>query len=150
MCMVTNFIILAMAAQFISISTRGDAPQIGFSLVRDSLVVVPVFLNGQGPYRFLLDTGATHSVLSSAVADQLKIPVGSSGSLITAGGSVAVTVRVIDDVQIGPVHIGKTMIAVSDAELLHTLHVDGVIGADCLKRYRISIDYAHQVLSIER
>jgi predicted aspartyl protease len=148
--MVTNFIILSMVVQLISISARVDTQQIGFSLVRDSLVVVPVFLNGQGPYRFLLDTGATNSVVSTAVANQLKIPTGSSGALMTAGGSVRVTVRVIDLVQVGPVHMGKMTIAVSDAELLRTLHVDGVIGADCLKQFRISIDYTHQVLSIER
>jgi hypothetical protein len=148
--MVTNFIILAMVAQLIPTSTHIDRPQIGFSLVRDSLVVVPVFLNGQGPYRFLLDTGATNSVVSAAVAGQLKIPMGNSGALITAGGLVPVTVRVIDLVQIGPIHMGKMTIAASDAELLRTLHVDGVIGADCLKQFRISIDYTHQVLSIER
>jgi predicted aspartyl protease len=148
--MVTNFIILAMAAQLVSVSARGDAPEIGFSLVRDSLVVVPVFLNGQGPYRFLLDTGATHSILSTAVADQLKIPTGSSAALITAGGAVPVTVRVIEVVQIGPVRIGKTTIAVSDAEILRTLHIDGLIGADYLKQFRISIDYAHRVLSIHQ
>jgi len=148
--MVTNFVILAMAAQLVSFSARGDASEIAFSLIRDSLVVVPVFLNGQGPFRLLLDTGATHSILSTAVADQLKIPTSSSGALITAGGSVPVTVRVIEVVQIGPVRIGKTTIVVSDAEILRTLHVDGVIGADYLKLFRISIDYAHHVLSIHQ
>jgi predicted aspartyl protease len=148
--MVTNFIILAMAAQLVSFSASGDAPEISFSLVRDSLVVVPVFLNGQGPFRFLLDTGATHSILSTAVADQLRIPTGSRGALITAGGSVPVTVRVIEAVQIGSVRIGKTTIAVSDAEILRTLHVDGIIGADYLKQFRISIDYVHHVLSLQQ
>jgi predicted aspartyl protease len=148
--MVTNFIILAMAAQLVSFSARGDAPEIAFSMVRDSLVVVPVFLNGQGPFRFLLDTGATHSILSNAVAAQLKIPAGSSGALITAGGSVPVTVRVIEVVQIGSVRIGKTTIAVSDAEILRTLRVDGIIGADYLKQFRISIDYAHHQLSLQQ
>jgi predicted aspartyl protease len=147
--MVTNFIILAMAAQLVSFSARGDTPEIAFSLVRDSLVVVPVVLNGQGPFRFLLDTGATHSILSTAVADRLKIPTASSGALITAGGSVPVTVRVIEVVQIGPVRIGKTTIAVSDAEILRTLRVDGIIGADYLKQFRISIDYMHRVLSLQ-
>jgi predicted aspartyl protease len=148
--MVTNFIILTMVVQLVSFSARGDVPEITFSLVRDSLVVVPVFLNGQGPFRFLLDTGATNSILSTAIADQLKIPTGSSGALITAGGSVPVTVRVVEVVQIGPVRIGKTTIAVSDAEILRTLHVDGIIGADYLKQFRVSIDYAHHVLSFQQ
>ena len=148
--MITNFIILTVAAQLVSLSPDSEAPHIGFSLVRDSLVVVPVFLNGQGPYRFLLDTGATHSILSSAVAGQLRISASRSGSLITAGGSVPVALCVIDVVQIGPVRLGKTTIAVTDAELLRTLHIDGLLGADYLKQFRISIDYLHRVLSLQR
>jgi len=147
--MITNFIILSMVAQLVSVSVRGETPQIGFNLVRDSLVVIPVFVNGQGPYRFLLDTGATHSILSIAVATQLRIPTGNSGALLTAGGSVPVTVGAVDVVQIGQARICKTTIAVSDAEILRSLHVDGVIGADYLKQFRISIDYTHQVLSIQ-
>ncbi len=148
--MITNFIILTVAVQLVSLSPDSEAPHIGFSLVRDSLVVVPVFLNGQGPYRFLLDTGATHSILSSAVADQLRISASRSGSLITAGGALPVTLCVIDIVQIGPVRLGKTTIAVTDAELLRTLHIDGLLGADYLKQFRISIDYLHRVLSLQR
>jgi predicted aspartyl protease len=148
--MITSFIILSMVAQLVSISLRAEAPQIGFSLVRDSLVVIPVFVNGQGPYRFLLDTGATHSIVSIAVAAQLKIPTGNSGALITAGGPVPVTIGIVEVVQIGQVRICKTTIVVSDAEILRTLHVDGVIGADYLKQFRISIDYTHQVLSIQQ
>src|SRR4051794_33894096 len=105
--MIANLIILTVAAQLVSLSPDSEAPHVGFSLLRDSLVVVPVYLNGQGPYRFLLDTGATHSILSSAAADQLRISSGRSGSLITAGGSIPVVLCVIDVVQIGPVRLGK-------------------------------------------
>jgi len=147
--MVTNFIILAMVAQLVSFSANSDTPDIAFSLVRDSLVVVPVLLNGQGPFRFLLDTGATHSILSTAVAGQLRLPTGSNGALITAGGLVPVTVRVVEVVQIGSARIDKTTIAVTDAGILRTLHVDGIIGADYLKQFRISIDYEHHVLSLQ-
>ncbi|HLH30097.1 MAG TPA: retropepsin-like aspartic protease [Terriglobia bacterium] len=138
--MIFNIIIAAMLTQF----------TFSFSLVRDSLVVVPVFLNGHGAYRFLLDTGATHSILSSEVADQLKIPAGRSQTLITAAGTVPVTIRTIEAVQIGGVRITDTQIAVADFDLLRTLRVDGIIGADYLKQFKISIDYAHQTLAIGR
>src|SRR5215831_21372888 len=73
-----------LAAEAIS-SSDVEEPRIPFRLVRDSLVVVPVVLNGRGGYQFLLDTGATHSILSSEVADQLNIRGGAPQRLITAG-----------------------------------------------------------------
>ena len=33
------------------------------------LIVVPVLINNHGPYRFLLDTGANRTILSTAIAD---------------------------------------------------------------------------------
>lgn len=139
-----------MLAQVSFASTDVDEPRIPFSFVRDSLVVIPVILNGHGEYRFLLDTGATHSILSSRVADRLNIPAGRSEFLITAAGNVPVTIRTMETVQIGGVRIMQMQIAVADFELLRTLQVDGIIGADYLRRFKVSIDYEHRELSIRR
>jgi hypothetical protein len=70
-----------------------------------SLVLVPIYVNGHGPYRFLLDTGASHSVLSQDVADRLEIPSGRVEKLITAGGAVPVTIRQLDTLQFGAARI---------------------------------------------
>lgn len=147
--MIAKIIISVLLAQVSLASTDVEENRIGFSFVRDSLVVVPVILNGHGKYRFLLDTGATHSILSSHVADQLNVPAGRSASLITAAGSVPVTIRTMETVQIGNVRIIRMQIAVADFELLRTLHLDGIIGADYLRQFKISIDYAHRLLSIQ-
>lgn len=147
--MITNIIIAALLAQLTFVSTDIGEPRIGFSFVRGSLVVVPVTLNGRGGYRFLLDTGATHSILAGHVAAQLNLPDGPAETLLTAGGSIPVTIRTMETVQIGSVHITQMRIAVADFELLRTLHVDGIIGADYLKQFKISIDYTRRVLSLE-
>ena len=130
-------------------SSDVEEPRIPFRLVRDSLVVVPVVLNGRGGYQFLLDTGATHSILSSEVADQLNIRGGAPQRLITAGGDIPVTMRTIDTLQIGGVRITQMPIAAADFNLLRNLHVDGILGADCLKQFKISIDYGHKVLTLK-
>ena len=42
--------------------SSGGAPLVRFTFVPGtSLVVIPVFVNERGPYRFLLDTGASNS-----------------------------------------------------------------------------------------
>jgi len=148
--MITSFIVLALAAQLASGSPDADEPRISFTLVHDNLVVIPVFLNGQGPYHFLVDTGATHSILSRSVAERLSISGVRNGSLISAAGAVPVTIGMIEVVQIGPVRIARTSIAVTALELFRTLHVDGLLGADYLKQFKISIDYTNHVLSLQR
>ena len=40
-----------------------------------TLVLVPVCLAGQGPYPFILDTGAARSLVDRSVADRLRLPV---------------------------------------------------------------------------
>lgn len=55
--------------------------------------VVEVRLNGKGLYRFILDTGATLSVIDSGLTEELKLAAGGSG-----------TVR-IDRVEIGGVSL---------------------------------------------
>jgi predicted aspartyl protease len=148
--MITNLLIVALAVQFAAISIDVDERGIPFTFVRDNLMVIPVFLNGHGPYQFLVDTGATHSILSSSVAEHLNVVGGRKGSLITAAGAVPVTIGTIDIVQIGQVRICKTQIAVTALELFRTLHVDGLLGADYLKQFKISIDYNNQVLTLRR
>lgn len=43
--------------------------------VTATLVLVPVCLAGQGPYPFILDTGAARSLVDPSVADHLRLPV---------------------------------------------------------------------------
>lgn len=146
--MITNILVALMLGQFAFVAPDEGQP-LSFNFVRESLVVIPVFLNGRGPYRFLLDTGATHSILSGSVAGELNIPAGRSETLITAGGRVAVSVSTIETIQIGSLRINQAQIAVTSADLLHALRVDGIIGADYLKQFKISIDYTHRLLSIK-
>jgi hypothetical protein len=37
-------------------------------------ILVPVKINGQGPYTFVLDTGATFTCIDQKLVDQLKLP----------------------------------------------------------------------------
>src|SRR5205814_272541 len=43
--------------------------------VKSGRPVVDVLINGKGPYRFIVDTGASHSVIDSALAKELGLPV---------------------------------------------------------------------------
>jgi predicted aspartyl protease len=145
---ITNLLLIIILAGTAPVSTQAETASISFNMIRGSLVVIPVLLNGKGPFKFLLDTGATNSVLLRRTAEKLNIPSGTHRGLITAGGLVPVELRPVDVVQIGTIRISKVVLAVTDSDLLQNLQVDGLIGADYLKQFTISIDYKRKLLRI--
>src|SRR5436190_23248466 len=54
-------------------TVRGEVP---FELAppNDAAVIVPVKINGHGPFKFVLDTGATFTCIDQKLVDQLKLP----------------------------------------------------------------------------
>jgi predicted aspartyl protease len=110
------------------------------------LILLPVQVNGGGPFDFILDTGAGTSLLSSDLAKQLGVKIIGSKEGQSAGGRVAVSLAKTDslavgetelrDVDVGVVdltHIGKTIGA----------KIDGDLGYNFLKYFRVAIDYSN-------
>src|SRR5438874_13196204 len=42
----------------------------------DAAIIVPVKINGHGPFKFVLDTGATFTCIDQKHVDELKLPDG--------------------------------------------------------------------------
>ena len=113
------------------------------------LIVVPVLINNHGPYRFLLDTGANRTVLSAVIADGLAIPRGFSESLFSAAGDFPVNVRKLTALQLGNTRAENVNIAVGDFPLMKKMNVEGVLGADFLRSFKVSIDYNNMLVCLE-
>jgi predicted aspartyl protease len=108
------------------------------------LILLPVEVNGEGPFEFILDTGAGTSLLSSELGEKLGIKVIGSKEGQSAGGAISVSLAKVNslavgsaqlsDVDVGLVdlsHIGKTV----DAK------IDGDLGYNFLKHFRVTLDY---------
>src|SRR5207249_2248521 len=50
--------------------------EVSFELAppNDAAIIVPVKINGKGPYKFVLDTGATFTCIDQKLVDELKLP----------------------------------------------------------------------------
>ena len=114
-----------------------------------SLIAVPVTINDRNGFFFLLDTGASKTVLSVTAADRIDITKGRNSTLLTANGIVQVGVRLLESLGIADARLTDIEIDVGDFPLMRTLHVDGILGADYLRRFKLSIDYDNQVVEIE-
>src|SRR5450759_1653040 len=55
------------------------------------LILLPVEVNGEGPFEFILDTGAGTSLLSSELGEKLGIKILGSKEGQSAGGAVSVS-----------------------------------------------------------
>ena len=114
--------------------------------------LVQVRINGRGPYTFIVDTGATHSVVDASVADPLGLPTAgrlATTGIASVGESEAVRVEnwQVGDVPLPPLTISK--MSMPKVDRLYELH--GLLGSDVLSRYGvIKLDYEGQILVLGR
>jgi hypothetical protein len=124
----------------VAILFTGSTP---FQLRGETDIVVPVTIDGLGPFRFILDTGSSRSAVTRATAQRLdRRPSGYTVVLTPSGQSRRTLVR-IDRLSIdgGPEAPVVAMIAGSDD---FPSDIDGLIGQDVLRARAYTIDYRHR------
>jgi predicted aspartyl protease len=119
------------------------------------LIMVPVKVNGQGPYDFLLDSGNAGKVilLSPALAKAQHIksrPDSRQG--FTVGLSNAFEAATIDSFEIGEIvnsHVDAAVSpAMTDLTQRTKAKVDGNVGYSFLKDYVVTLDFRRRVLGL--
>jgi hypothetical protein len=106
-------------------------------------VVVPVTLAGRGPYRFLLDTGSTHTAVTGSLAAAIGARPVARTTMTAAGGTIECLVVGLPRVAIGGTAVDgltATALPAASASMLGA-GLDGVLGQDFLARFSYSIDY---------
>jgi predicted aspartyl protease len=109
----------------------------------------PVYINEQGPFRLVLDSGASTSCVIEEVAVKLGIPLDASPSVRlmgATGGAVTSAIRV-DSLRMGDLLLkGKNLPVIPDA----LGGAQGILGGDGLLDKRIYIDFRHDLIRINR
>jgi len=114
-------------------------------------ILVPVRVNGQGPFRFILDTGANRSVLSPNVAARLQLVPSTSTSIGVHGvtGSAVMPAVEIDSITAGDLEVvRKRRVPVLPGSVL--ANADGILGIEGLMSSRIEIDFANDIVRVVR
>jgi predicted aspartyl protease len=108
----------------------------------------PVLINGKGPYRLVLDTGASRPAVTSAVADELGLPLKTDAvRLRGATGSAVVSAVRVNTLEIGELLIENTTVPiVADA----FGGAQGVLGGAGLEDKRIVIEFRRDRIDIAR
>jgi predicted aspartyl protease len=111
------------------------------------LVRVPVSVNGDGPFEFDLDTGASTTTLSKKLAEQLEIQTRESNRPEARGIGGGIPTKYADvSVSVGPLEFDKDEVYVLDldAVLQSACNRNGVLGYTTLKHCTMSLSYNKQ------
>lgn len=118
------------------------------------LAIVEARINGQGPYRFAVDTGASNSILSHALALRLMLPHGIPVPVMGASGSSAGYMTRVQNFDVAGRRFNDFTFATGDFfdRLTGAVGsgVDGVLGANAFEAAVLRIDYPNKRLSIEK
>lgn len=115
-------------------------------------ILVKVSLDGQPEKVFLVDTGATQSIVDSNAATGLKTTSGDDFSITTGSGSMKMSYADIKSFKLGEIILSHVPVAVTSmARFANVLQYKpaGLIGANVLKRFAITIDYDKQQLILQ-
>lgn len=109
----------------------------------------PVLINGQGPFRLVLDTGASHSALTPRVATILGIETDErhTATLRGATGSVTVPMIPVESLEVGELLMEPRRLPIVPDALGGA---EGVLGTDGLENKRIFIDFRRDRITIMR
>ena len=109
----------------------------------------PVYIDGKGPFRLVLDSGATSSGITARVATELGLPLDTQHEVLLRGvvGAKAVPVVHITSMTVGDLSFGTRELPVM-ADALGG--ADGILGTDGMGNRRILIDFHHDLITIAR
>jgi predicted aspartyl protease len=132
------------------IQVEAPEPRYVAPTLRDSIgrIWAPVLINGQGPFRLVLDTGASKSALLPRVARALNVPMAPTTMRVHGvTGSIDVSTITIQQLEVGDLLMGTTTLPIVPDVFGGA---DGVLGNEALGDKRIYIDFRRDRIQIMR
>jgi predicted aspartyl protease len=109
-------------------------------------VVAPVFVNGRGPFRFVVDTGANRSVLTPWLVAELGLSPHAMAEVNTVHGVISAPLTHIQSLDYGGVTLNATDLPVLEGPML--AGASGLLGVDGMAGRRLRIDFDRDCVEI--
>jgi Aspartyl protease/PDZ domain len=143
--------VAAVACALVILATAALAQTLSFDLV-DNRVFVDVFVNGKGPYKFILDTGAIATVSDSLARElKLEIEAGEEGSGVgeksVRSGRTHVRELKLGNITLRDLDVG--VLSLDDAPAVFgSKPVDGIIGLPVFEKALVTFDYVKREVTL--
>jgi predicted aspartyl protease len=120
------------------------------SLDRIGRILAPVMVNGRGPFRFVLDTGANYSTVSPLLLNALGLQVAPDQSRLVHGvtGTAYVPTVLIDKLEAGSVTVENAYMPIVESSI--NLQAHGILGVAGLQEARVYVDFRRDSVVITR
>ena len=109
-------------------------------------MTVPVHVNGEGPFPFVVDTGSNRSVISDLLALKLNLPMMNAMQVHAATGVVSTGAVRVSNMNVGPRWLRDFDAPVFQAGSLGAV---GILGIDAVADQMIMMDFRHNRMTIE-
>jgi hypothetical protein len=127
-----------------------DEPKFVAPTRRDRIgrIWAPVMIDGKGPFRLVLDTGASHSAIVQRTADALTESPAGEVTLVTGVTGAAS----VPSVRVGRMEVGELLLGPTFLPIVADVFggATGVLGREGLADMRIFADFGHDRLTITR
>src|ERR1700692_315832 len=121
-----------------------------FRILQKTMVAVPVFINGRGPFEFLLDTGTETSLIDPALARDLALSATDHLTLYTPNGEKTLARAFLPTVTLGAVSGSNLEVLVDRPETFAALDpkLRGILGQNFLSQFNLPLDYKQHLLTV--
>jgi predicted aspartyl protease len=145
-----NPALLPPPAQIDSVLVTAPEPRYVAPTLRDRIgrIWAPVMINGKGPYRLVLDTGANSSAVINSVVANLGVPLHEKKVRLhgVTGSAVVPTIHA-ESMEIGDLFLdGAKLPVVADV----FGGAEGILGTKGLQDKRIFIDFGNDLIQITK
>jgi clan AA aspartic protease (TIGR02281 family) len=141
------------------IESPKNQPSLVFSLTKASIpfekqgevIIVEATLNKKTAAKFIVDTGASYTVISSATAKELSIDTDQNTQPVTfqtANGLIQAPLVSLQSITVGGMEINNLTAAVHD--VIPDGKVFGLLGLNFLSNFRMDIDNQKGLLHLEK
>jgi predicted aspartyl protease len=106
-------------------------------------LTIPVWIDGRGPFEFIVDTAATHTAIASHVPPQLSRTAERAGANLrieALSGSIDVPTIVVEAFRAGEREFGPRSLALLPRHALRS--ADGLLGQDAFGDAALALDFA--------
>lgn len=112
----------------------------------NSRLSVEVKVNGSGPFRFLVDSGADRSVIGAALATRLALATGGTVTLQSVAGASRIGTVMVDRLDVGTSQIHGILAPALPEQFLGS---QGILGIDALAEQRLMMDFDRKTITLQ-
>lgn len=115
------------------------------------VVIIEAMLNNKKSAKFVVDTGASYTMISQALARDLEIDTQQNRKTLpfqTANGTIEAPLTSLESISVGGMEIKNLTAAVHDA--IPGNHVGGLLGLNFLSNFKMDIDTRRGMLHLEK